>query len=163
MVIRSHRHAHRTSSSPVFDLRRGTIAAWLGRAFVKEWVGASYRGKGMARLCGYQLRETLLEGVETNWFRAIREADQVPVLLKSFALGRPPRLVLDQWRHEYALLKDLRIDGVLRPVELHVDATCCALVFEHFTGEFLKRNERLSTLPLPMVLSAAIRWGSRRG
>ncbi len=79
---------------------------------------------------GYQIAAELCRGEQYVMYRGRREADRVPVLLKS-PLRRPARAAqIEGLRRQFALLSDLALPGVPRAYELVRSDGTCWLVLE---------------------------------
>lgn len=69
-------------------------------------------------LKGYDFDEILYEGAKTLVYRGVRQSDHQPVVIKLLKRALPSHNELLSFRHQYNLLKDLNIDGVVKPLAL---------------------------------------------
>ncbi|MBD2357519.1 AAA family ATPase [Tolypothrix sp. FACHB-123] len=67
---------------------------------------------------GYQICSQLYAGTRTKVYRAIRELDKVPVVIKMLAVEYPSFHELLQFRNQYTISKHLHIPGIIQPLSL---------------------------------------------
>lgn len=93
---------------------------------------------------GFKTIEILSEGPKTLVYRAERETDHKPFIIKALRATYPTQKELSRLHHEYDILQDLEVQGVVRPCGLERYENGLALILEDFQGEslrnFLKRN-----------------------
>ncbi|MEG4218890.1 hypothetical protein QUA27_26655, partial [Microcoleus sp. Pol14C6] len=70
------------------------------------------------RVSGYHLVEQLYCGSRTLVYRAIREIDRLPVVIKLLNRDYPSFSELLQFRNQYTIAKNLRLPGVVEPYNL---------------------------------------------
>ena len=70
------------------------------------------------KLTGYQITEQLYNGSRTIVCRAIRESDQIPVVLKQLKNEYPSLSELVQFRNQYTIAKNLNLPGIVQPLAL---------------------------------------------
>ncbi|MBF8276403.1 MAG: serine/threonine protein kinase [Candidatus Brocadiaceae bacterium] len=96
------------------------------------------------KISGYKINEILHDGAKTIVCRGCREEDGAPVIIKALKSAYPTRKDLSRLRHEYDVLQDLNIRGIVKPCRLERHENGLALISEDFQGEslqkFLKRN-----------------------
>ncbi len=113
----------------------------------------------MIKLPGYQVIEEIYSSDRTKVYRAAQELDGNRVILKYLANEYPSFTELVQFRHQYSLIKHLKIAGIVRPLSLENYGNGYVLVMEDFGGISLRdytQNQPLSigeflTIALQMV------------
>ncbi|MBD1826950.1 trifunctional serine/threonine-protein kinase/ATP-binding protein/sensor histidine kinase [Microcoleus vaginatus GB1-A2] len=90
------------------------------------------------RISGYHLVEQLYCGSRTLVYRAIRETDHLPVVIKLLNRDYPSFSELLQFRNQYTIAKNLRLPGVVEPYNLESYRHSYALVMEDFGGISLR-------------------------
>ncbi|MEG4622953.1 AAA family ATPase [Microcoleus sp. w1-18aA5] len=108
------------------------------------------------RVSGYHLVEQLYCGSRTLVFRAIRETDQLPVVIKLLNRDYPSFTELLQFRNQYTIAKNLRLPGVVEPYNLDSYRHSYALVMEDFGGISLRDYAQEASLTLAEILEIAI-------
>lgn len=107
-------------------------------------------------LPGYHLVEQLYAGPKTLVYRAIREVDQHPVVVKLLQRDYPSFNELLQFRNQYTIAKNLHLSGVVVPYSLESHGNSYALVMEDFSGISLKEYLKTSVMTLDEWLSIAL-------
>ena len=69
-------------------------------------------------ISGYIITETLHNGTQSQVYRVIREFDQQPFIIKIPKKDFPSFDELLKFRNQYALIKDLKIEGIVKPITL---------------------------------------------
>ena len=64
---------------------------------------------------GYQMTEKIHDGPRTLIYRAQRQTDNQPVVIKFLRSEYPSFEELVQFRNQYTIAKNLEIDGIVRP------------------------------------------------
>ncbi|MCD8486702.1 MAG: AAA family ATPase [Desertifilum sp.] len=105
---------------------------------------------------GYQLTEQLYCGSRTLVYRAIREADRHPVIIKLLQRERPSLSELLLFRNQYTIAKNLNLPGIVKPYTLESCRHSYALVMEDFNGISLKEYIEDRRLPVDEFLAIAI-------
>lgn len=105
-------------------------------------------------ITGYQISSQLYAGSKTRVYRAIREQDQLPVVIKVLASDYPNFQELLQFRNQYTISKNLNVTGIIRPLSLETYGNGYILVMEDTGGIALR--EYIKTAPLPLVEFLAI-------
>ncbi|MEG4487971.1 AAA family ATPase [Microcoleus sp. D2_18a_B4] len=108
------------------------------------------------RISGYHLLEELYCGSRTLVYRAIREKDQLPVVIKLLNRDYPSFSELLQFRNQYTIAKNLRLPGVVEPYNLESYRHSYALVMEDFGGISLREYAQEHSLTLAEILEIAI-------
>jgi predicted ATPase/serine phosphatase RsbU (regulator of sigma subunit)/tRNA A-37 threonylcarbamoyl transferase component Bud32 len=94
--------------------------------------------------------------VQAALYRGHRDADHSPVLLKIPSGDRPSAAQVARLRHEYSILRSLRVPGVVKPLGLEKVGDSLALVLENVGEESLDRGAGSQALDLPTFLRVAI-------
>ena len=116
----------------------------------------------MLRLAGYHGLTLLHQGSKSVITRAKRDADNLPVIIKQVSRSTLINDNISRLRHEYHLLCDLNIPGVIRPLSHQQNEQFLFTVFHDRGGEQLRhamRNEASnwqSLLPLMRKLSELV-------
>ncbi|MEG4417260.1 AAA family ATPase [Microcoleus sp. LAD1_D5] len=108
------------------------------------------------RISGYNLVEQLYCGSRTLVYRAIRETDQFPVVIKLLNRDYPSFSELLQFRNQYTIAKNLRLLGVVEPYNLESYRHSYALVMEDCGGISLRDYAQERSLTLVEILEIAI-------
>ncbi|MDZ7958614.1 MAG: AAA family ATPase [Aulosira sp. DedQUE10] len=119
---------------------------------------------GTVKLAGYQIIEQLYSGLRTQVYRAIRECDRLPVVIKLLKREYPTFSELVQFRNQYAIAraltcqfaKNLDIPGIIKPYNLEAYHNGYALVMEDFGGISLRHFTQGKTLTLEQFLPIAL-------
>ncbi|MEM6751848.1 MAG: AAA family ATPase [Cyanobacteria bacterium P01_C01_bin.38] len=94
---------------------------------------------------GYSIKEELYNGSRTLVYRAIRDSDEKPVVIKLLKNPYPNFNELLQFRNQYTIAKNLDVHGIVSVYSLEVYQNSYALVMEDFGGvslrEYIKRGE----------------------
>ncbi|WP_414528860.1 AAA family ATPase [Nodularia chucula] len=81
-------------------------------------------------ILGYKITSQLYAGYKTLVYRAIREQDQLPVVIKLLTSEYPSFNELLQFRNQYTISKNLNIPGVIHPISLDFFGNSYILVME---------------------------------
>ncbi|MEG4264583.1 hypothetical protein, partial [Microcoleus sp. POL1_C1] len=100
------------------------------------------------RISGYDLVEQLYCGSRTIVYRAIRETDRLPVVIKLLNRDYPSFSELLQFRNQYTIAKNLSLPGVIKPYNLESYRHSYALVMEDFGGISLRDYAQEASLTL---------------
>ncbi|MEH1977474.1 MAG: AAA family ATPase [Nostoc sp.] len=92
----------------------------------------------MNKLFNYRISEQLYAGSRTKVYRAIREVDQLPVVIKLLQQEYPTFNELLLFRNQYTIAKNLDLPGIVRPYSLEPYCNSYALVMEDFGGISLR-------------------------
>lgn len=105
---------------------------------------------------GYRVIEQIGETVHSSVFRALREADGEKVVIKALRHPHPTPVERARLRHEYALIRHLKAEGIVAVLDILDTPEGIALVLEDFGGTALKTLIGPSGLPLKQFLSYAV-------
>jgi len=97
-------------------------------------------------LKGFHLSEKVYESKKSVVYRAVRESDKLPVMVKSLKAKRPTREELDLFGYEYRIVKELDLPGVIKVHSLENVGHSKAIIMEDFgaisLGDYV-RNQPL--------------------
>ena len=105
---------------------------------------------------GYQINLQLYAGSRTNVYRAIRQLDQLPVVIKLLASEYPSFNELLQFRHQYTISKNLNIAGIIHPLSLETYGNGYILVMVDPGEISLREYTKKSNISLVEILNIAI-------
>ncbi|WP_392535558.1 AAA family ATPase [Nostoc sp. C117] len=111
---------------------------------------------GDVRFAGYQVIEQLYSGSRTQVYRAVRECDRLPVVIKLLKREYPTFSELVQFRNQYTIAKNLDIPGIIKPYSLEAYYNGYALVMEDFGGISLRQFTQGKTLTLEQFQPIAL-------
>ncbi|MEH2235379.1 ATP-binding sensor histidine kinase [Nostoc sp.] len=111
---------------------------------------------GTLTIAGYQIIEQLYSGSRTQVYRAVREGDRLPVVIKLLKQEYPTFSELVQFRNQYAIAKNLDIPGIIKPYSLEAYNNGYALVMEDFGGISLREFTQGKTLTLEQFIPIAL-------
>ncbi len=114
-------------------------------------------------LDGYQLKETIHEGVKTLIYRGMRERDRTPVIVKTLKSDYPTLEEIGRLRHEYKMLQALEIDGAIEPLGLENYKNGLALILKDFGEESLKHLLDSRPISLKLFLEIAVKLANALG
>lgn len=97
---------------------------------------------------GYHLVEQLYTGSKTLVYRAIRQRDSHPVVIKFLERDYPSFNEILHFRNQYTITKNLRLSGIIEPYSLEVYGNSYALVMEDFGGISLKEYIKIARIEL---------------
>ncbi|MFN6519495.1 MAG: AAA family ATPase [Nostoc sp. CreGUA01] len=92
----------------------------------------------IAKLLNYQITEQLYTSFRTLVYRAIREDDRLPVIIKLLHQEYPTFSELLQFRNQYTIAKNLELPSIVRPYSLEPYQNSYALIMEDFGGVSLR-------------------------
>lgn len=95
---------------------------------------------------GYTVTALIYESTKTRIYRAVRDGGRY--VLKTVKASSPTTADLAGLRHEYAVLKDLKIEGVVKAIELVSFENGLVLVLESF-----ENGQTLRQVCLPEIVS----------
>ncbi len=107
-------------------------------------------------LTGYRLFEQLHNSSRTIVYRAIREIDQLPVVVKMLKREYPSSHELLQFRNQYAITKNLNLPSIIKTHDLEHCGNSYALIIEDFGGISLKEYTLNCILRVDEFLAIAL-------
>jgi predicted ATPase/signal transduction histidine kinase len=111
----------------------------------------------MAQIPGFHIIEKLHEGKNSLVYRARRESDARPVVLKMLGDAYPSPERLAWFRREYETTRSLgQLEGVIQAFELHREQQRWFMVLEDFGGLSLARLVRQRSFTLDEILEMAL-------
>src|SRR5512135_813941 len=93
----------------------------------------------MIQFEGYSIQEKIDESARNVLFRAIRDRDGAPVILKVLRSDFPTPHEIGRLQNEYDIMIHLGFDGVVQALSLEKYRNTMALVLEDFGGISLRR------------------------
>ncbi|MEH1790427.1 MAG: AAA family ATPase [Nostoc sp.] len=110
----------------------------------------------MLNIPGYRLSEKLYNGSRTLVYRAVREIDLLPVIIKLLLNPYPSFSELVQFRNQYTIAKNLNYPGIIQTYSLEPYQNGYMLVMEDLGGISLKDYFAKNTTYLDEFLQIAI-------
>ncbi|WP_198264960.1 trifunctional serine/threonine-protein kinase/ATP-binding protein/sensor histidine kinase [sulfur-oxidizing endosymbiont of Gigantopelta aegis] len=107
------------------------------------------------QLTGYDINEALYEGAKSMVYRGVRQSDQCPVIVKFLKRDQPSHNELLNFCHQYNLLKEIQLDGVVRPLAMESWQDKLALVMPDSQSLDLKRYADAQPLNIDVFLNIA--------
>ncbi|MEA5533919.1 AAA family ATPase [Crocosphaera sp. XPORK-15E] len=105
---------------------------------------------------GYKIQEKIHESSQSLVYRAIREHDQLPVILKNLKQSHPDPITISQFKQEYKILDHLNLPGVIKTYGLEKYQNSLSIILEDFGGESLSIILQKKTLTLVDFLRVAL-------
>jgi predicted ATPase/signal transduction histidine kinase len=113
----------------------------------------------MFNIPNFQMLQPLYESENSLVYRAIRQIDQQPVILKWLKADYPSATQLARYQHEYELLSQFNLPGVIQAYSLEQWQDRLILVLEDFGGDslnvWLTRRALTVTEWLPLAIQMA--------
>ena len=106
-------------------------------------------------LSGYKIGDRIHEGSRSVVYRAVRESDNQPVIIKALKTAYPTHRDISRFKYGYEILKSLNIHGVARAYGLEKHNNSLALILEYIKGESLKNFIQSNTIELKDFLHIA--------
>ncbi|MGB3514097.1 MAG: AAA family ATPase [Microcoleaceae cyanobacterium] len=110
----------------------------------------------MIKLTGYQIIEKIYHGSKTCVYKAYRELDKKPVVIKILEKEYPTFSELLQFKNQYTISKNLDLAGIVKPLCLEKYRNGYALVMEDIGAISLKEYASNKQLSLSEFLTIAI-------
>ena len=96
---------------------------------------------------GYKVSKKIRESAHTLILRAIREQDQLPFIFKVLKGSPPEPAALSRFRHEYEIVSNLEIPGIIRSYSLERIESGLLIIYQDIGGVSLQAL--LEERPLP--------------
>lgn len=110
----------------------------------------------MQTISGYIITEQLCESSQSIVYRAYRQSDSKPVILKVLRDPYPSPSRIAWFRREYEILRSLHVPGVVRPYNLETANQRWVMVLEDKGCDSLERLDIAGQFTLPDFLELAI-------
>ncbi len=110
----------------------------------------------MVNLPGYSIRSKIHVGTDTLIYSGIRNSDGTQVAVKVFKSELPRSCDLARLRHEYAILRNLDLPGVVKAYGIEKVGHGLGLILEAVDGQSLERALRVQRLELRKALLITI-------
>ncbi|MBD2494252.1 AAA family ATPase [Nostoc sp. FACHB-280] len=107
-------------------------------------------------ISGYQIIELLYAGSRSIVYRAIRQFDRLPVVIKVLTSEHPTLQELLQFRHQYSISKNLDIPGIIHPLALETYKNSYILVMADTGGIALREYIKTKFLSIKEFLAIAL-------
>jgi predicted ATPase/class 3 adenylate cyclase len=105
---------------------------------------------------GFAVGELLNGGAQYATYRAVRQTDRLPVVLKVPVEAFPSARVVARLRHEFELTGALALPGIIRGVDLFPHKNGLVLVLEDIGGVALSVSAGRRALPVARVLRIGV-------
>ena len=92
----------------------------------------------MATIAGYRILKKIADTCNSEIYRAIRESDQEPVVIKVLRAGLINSDATLQYQREYDMLRHCQYDGIVSSYSLEREQEILILCLEDFGGESIK-------------------------
>ncbi len=117
----------------------------------------------MVSLSGYQTLHLIYESSNSEVYRAIRQPDHQPVILKVLKQNYPTPAELTRYKQEYQLTQSLNLEGIITAYDLQPYQNTLVIVLEDFGGESLKKLAINRVWSLTEMLSVLIKIADSLG
>ncbi|MEH1818455.1 MAG: AAA family ATPase [Nostoc sp.] len=111
----------------------------------------------MIKLSNYQIIELIHEGIKTTVYRATRNKDGKLVVIKLLKIEYPELKDIAAFKHEYELIKNLDIPGVIQAYSLEKYNNGLAIILENFDGSSLYKIIQSEKIKLLYFLKIGIK------
>ena len=109
---------------------------------------------------GYQVSEEIYNGSRTIVYRAFRETDSLPVVIKLLKNPYPNFNELVQFRNQYTIAKNLKHPGIIQTYSLEAYQNGYLLVMEDFGGislkEYFAKNNYIASLEELLLITISL-------
>ncbi len=110
----------------------------------------------MLAIPGFSVQSQIYESANSRVYRAIRESDRQPVILKILKEDYPTPVEIARYRTEYQITKSLNLPGVVKVYDLQKYQNTLLMSVEDFGGESLKILMQQRSFKFEEFLSIAI-------
>ncbi len=117
----------------------------------------------MNAIAGCQTLDKLYESSNSLVYRAIRDQDDQPIILKLLKQDYPTLSELTRYKQEYELICSLNIDGVIKAYDLQRYQNSLVMLLEDFGGVSLKSWIAEYSVTLEDFLTVAIKIAESLG
>ncbi|MCP4129804.1 MAG: AAA family ATPase [bacterium] len=88
----------------------------------------------MVKIKGYDVKNAIYESEKTVVYRATRQQDDVPIVIKMLKTEHPTHQEVEQFQYEYKIAKKLEIPGVVKPYTFGTIGHRKIIIMEDFGG-----------------------------
>ncbi|MBD2770809.1 trifunctional serine/threonine-protein kinase/ATP-binding protein/sensor histidine kinase [Iningainema tapete] len=109
----------------------------------------------MITIAGYKLIRIIHQGSNTVLYQGIKEQDERLVIVKTLTNVYPSLEEINRLRHEYEIIKNLNLTGVVQAIDLLNYGNGLALILEDFGGQSIQafqNNKKLELLTCLHIL-----------
>ncbi len=117
----------------------------------------------MNSLPGYKITEVVQLGVKSIIYRAVRESDRSPAIVKILNTEYPTIEQITRLRHEYKISSDLKLEGIVKPHSLEKYKNSFALILEDCGGQSLRHHLAGKSIKIQKFLPLAIQVAQTLG
>ena len=117
----------------------------------------------MNSLPGYKITEVVQLGVKSIIYRAVRESDRSPAIIKILNTEYPTIEQITRLRHEYKISSDLKLEGIVKPHSLEKYKNSFALILEDCGGQSLRHHLAGKSIKIQKFLPLAIQVAQTLG
>ena len=117
----------------------------------------------MLDLPNYVISEVIYRGLRVDVYRGVRQTDNLPVVIKLLKEQYPDLNDIAKLRHEYQLVSELQIEGIVKAYGLEKYQNGLALILEAFGHESLRENLGRKLPTLTEFLKIAIQLADTLG
>jgi predicted ATPase/signal transduction histidine kinase/CheY-like chemotaxis protein len=110
----------------------------------------------MLEIPGIQTLDKIYENSTSTVYRAIREQNQQPIILKLLNEDYPNPAEIVRYRQEYKILQTINLPGVIKAYDLQKYRNTLVLILEDFGGSSLKKMQEQQSFSLCEFLNIAI-------
>lgn len=117
----------------------------------------------MLEIPGIQTLNKIHQNSNSTVYRAIREHDRQPIILKLLNEDYPTPGQIVRYRQEYKILQTLNLPGVIKACDLQKYRNTLVLILEDFGGSSLKQMQDKQSFSLSKFLNIAIQTAAILG
>jgi serine/threonine protein kinase len=117
----------------------------------------------MSAVTGYQITTKIYESDNSLVYRAVRDRDNLPIILKILKQDYPTPAELTRYKQEYEITRSLNLEGVIKVYDLQRYQNSLVMLLEDFGGESLKLWIAERQLRLEEFLTLAIKIAESLG
>jgi serine/threonine protein kinase len=117
----------------------------------------------MVTVTGYQITSKIYESDNSLVYRAVRDRDNLPIILKVLKQDYPTSAELTRYKQEYEITCSLNLEGVIKVYDLQRYQNSLVMLLEDFGGESLKLWMAERQLKLEDFLTLAIKIADSLG
>src|SRR5208282_1717584 len=111
----------------------------------------------MIAIPSFHIIEKIYSGTHTSIYRAVREADKLPVIIKLLDKEHPTSEEISRFRREYEMTGKMNGEGVIKLYDLQKYKNSLIMVEEDFGGESLAKLVPAVTTDISGRLTLAVK------